>query len=184
MKQCSGCKVVKDSSEFYKNKRAKDGHVSRCKNCCREYQQSPKGKAVMLAGCAKYRQTEKGKEVQRKAGEKYRQTEYGKEKRRTYMAIPDVREKAREAWRKYRRSPAGREQGRKYDAKHPEKARARNAVHDAVRDGKMPSPMTLFCIECGKAAAHYHHHNGYSKTCRLDVVPVCASCHARLERET
>lgn len=33
MKLCSGCTVLKDLTEFHKNKNSKDGHVSQCKEC-------------------------------------------------------------------------------------------------------------------------------------------------------
>lgn len=36
-KQCSKCKQVKDTSEFHKDKRCKDGLYSHCKDCAREY---------------------------------------------------------------------------------------------------------------------------------------------------
>ena len=33
MKICTGCKQEKEYTEFYKNKRMKDGYASRCKVC-------------------------------------------------------------------------------------------------------------------------------------------------------
>lgn len=36
-KKCSKCKEVKDVSEFYKDRRAKDGFLSRCKACQNKY---------------------------------------------------------------------------------------------------------------------------------------------------
>lgn len=33
MKRCSSCKIEKDESEFYRNKRSKDGLKSQCKKC-------------------------------------------------------------------------------------------------------------------------------------------------------
>lgn len=54
---------------------------------------------------------------------------------------------------------------------------ARAAVNDAVRDGRLRSPSTLSCIDCGRQAVHYHHHKGYEKHFWLEVVPICHHCH-------
>ena len=32
-KQCSACNVIKDITEFYKDKSMKDGHLNKCKGC-------------------------------------------------------------------------------------------------------------------------------------------------------
>jgi len=55
-------------------------------------------------------------------------------------------------------------------------SKARDAVKFAVRTGKLPRVSTLSC-PCGKQAQHYHHHLGYSREHRLDVLPLCAVCH-------
>lgn len=44
-KKCSGCKEVKETSEFHKDATAKDGLRSQCKDCRKVYSQSPKWKA-------------------------------------------------------------------------------------------------------------------------------------------
>jgi len=63
----------------------------------------------------------------------------------------------------------------------PEKVRARALVNQRVRFGRTLRASDCACSECGKQAAHYHHHNGYSFEFRYDVVPVCAECHKRLD---
>ncbi len=72
MKRCSRCKVKKKLSKFCKDKSRKDGLNHRCKECCREYQQtywkSKNGKEILQ----KYRQSDAGKETQRKADQKRR----------------------------------------------------------------------------------------------------------------
>ena len=56
-------------------------------------------------------------------------------------------------------------------------ARAHNAVSYAISRGNLPSLDTQKCLECGKTATRYHHHNGYDRKHRLDVVPLCGRCH-------
>ena len=65
---------------------------------------------------------------------------------------------------------------KKVMATTPEKRWARQSVHQRVRRGLMPRVTTLKC-ECGAQAQHYHHHKGYAKEFRNDVVPVCVKCH-------
>lgn len=44
MKQCSKCGITKAKTEFYKEKRSKQGVQSMCKECFKTWQQSDKGK--------------------------------------------------------------------------------------------------------------------------------------------
>lgn len=56
-------------------------------------------------------------------------------------------------------------------ARHPEKYRARTAVSNAVRDGRLCRKP---CEQCGADKAQAHHHD-YSKP--LDVEWLCFRCH-------
>lgn len=56
---------------------------------------------------------------------------------------------------------------------------ARSCVRDHVRRGKMPHVSTLACVRCGNPAEHYHHHRGYERPFRKDVIPLCEVCHLR-----
>lgn len=56
----------------------------------------------------------------------------------------------------------------------PEKDKARNAVSNAVRDGRL---IRGPCVKCGATKSQAHHHD-YSKP--LDVMWLCFKCH-RLE---
>jgi hypothetical protein len=71
---------------------------------------------------------------------------------------------------------------REYQLLYPDRHAAREAVHAAVKAGKMPHPTLLSCAECGKPAVGYHHHKGYAFAYRLEVQALCAACHGRAHR--
>jgi hypothetical protein len=100
----------------------------------------------------------------------YRQTENGKETKRRGA-------------RKYRQSKKGRQCDRRYRLNHPEKAKARDAVTHAIRDGRLASAKTLQCHYCGKQAQQYHHYLGYAPEHWFDVIPVCKQCHREVHKE-
>jgi hypothetical protein len=55
-KQCNRCGQSRPLAAFYKDKKAKDGHTSRCKECDREYQKiSPTRAATRKRSADKYR---------------------------------------------------------------------------------------------------------------------------------
>ena len=61
-------------------------------------------------------------------------------------------------------------------ADSPQKWVARNAVNNAIRDGKMQRGSA--CFFCGKGEKLQAHHHDYSKP--LDVFWLCAPCHGKL----
>lgn len=152
MKQCPRCKEFKDFSQFNKNRNKPDGLQNYCKIC------------------------------QAKANHKYNQSDRGKARAK--------RIRKTEQWKVYQDRYSRSDKGRianlrkvlKYDRDNPEVKKAHDAVYHARRTGKLPYPKTLNCIECGKQAEAYHHHKGYSKENRLNVVPVCTKCHSAITR--
>lgn len=61
-------------------------------------------------------------------------------------------------------------------AANPEKYRARTALNNAVRDGKIDKPTS--CPRCGTGGKRIEaHHHDYSRP--LDVEWMCSSCHRR-----
>jgi hypothetical protein len=56
------------------------------------------------------------------------------------------------------------------------------AVSYAIKKGKLKKAHDCKCVECGNMANQYHHYNGYGKSARLDVVPVCHGCHNMLHK--
>lgn len=90
----------------------------------------------------------------------------------------EKREEIREYDRRRSRTPKRRAKVRQYAAngraRSPEKAIARNAVANAIRDGRL---VRLPCEVCGSPNSEGHHPD-YSKP--LDVVWLCRA-HHRLE---
>jgi len=62
-----------------------------------------------------------------------------------------------------------------------EKVRAHYAVADAIKNGKLRR--SLYCQHCGVfVKTEAHHHRGYAKKFRLDVVWLCHPCHKRADK--
>lgn len=156
-KRCSQCKQNKPLSEFSKSQSKKDGLRSWCKSCEKAYQQSERGKAAHRKGTAKYQQTPEGKATNRKASTKYQKTPNGKAVHRKALA--------------------------KYYARNPNYIKAKNAVNNAIKVGRLPRPDSLQCHYCFRDAQQYHHWRGYESEHWLDVVPACVECHSKCKRE-
>lgn len=66
---------------------------------------------------------------------------------------------------------------------HPEKYAAHQALAGAVRRGEMPPAKQFKCHCCDKQATQYHHPS-YRAEDRLNVIPLCKSCHNKADRGT
>ena len=168
-KRCTKCKQIKPISEFYKDAAHKDGFRNYCKTCNRRYNQTEKGKARKRC----YEQTEK----YRAAKKRYTQTEKGKASQKRYVQS----EKFKANQKRYRQNKKGKASYRKAYLRNPEKFKARKAVTNAIRAGRLPRPDSLQCHYCPAQAEEYHHHKGYAQKHRLDVIPVCIKCHSKSE---
>jgi hypothetical protein len=62
---------------------------------------------------------------------------------------------------------------RAYILRYPHKQAARQAVSNAIRDGKIFRPAS--CQQCSSGARLHAHHDDYSKP--LDVRWLCVPCH-------
>ncbi len=102
---------------------------------------------------------------------------------RKYRNTPRGNMVYQKALYRWQRSEKGRHYQCEYRKKNREKNRARDAVKYAVRVGKLPSPKTLKCYFCFGMAQEYHHHKGYARENRLDVLSVCKLCHRKFHNQ-
>lgn len=83
----------------------------------------------------------------------------------------------------YRQTPSGKASFKRHKARemtvHTIRYKARKSVQNAVHRGKMSRPSDCICIFCGEPAIEYHHPT-YAYEHRLDVIPVCKTCHDAL----
>jgi len=175
-KTCRTCKQTKPISEFFKRPDNRDNHDSQCKTCSVRYNKQ-------------YRQTKKGKQNKRRWDYEYYHSEKGQETRKQYLQS----EKGKESEKRYRESERCKNTRKKYmqtenfkiserngqkrfHLRHPNQRKARYAVRQAIKEGKLPKPNSLQCL-CGKQAVQYHHHKDYAPEFWLDVIPVCIDCH-------
>ena len=156
MKQCPRCKEFSDN--FNKNKSKPDGLQNYCRVCqaesSRKYNHSDKGKTRIV----RYKSAEEFKSKNKVWQKKYSQTGNG---------ILSNRKKVI-----------------KYQVDNPAVKKAHDAIYYARKIGKIPSPEALQCLECGNQAKEYHHHLGYAKENRLNVIPLCIPCHKAISQNS
>ena len=80
---------------------------------------------------------------------------------------------ARDAQRKYTRSEKGKARRWRYITH----VKARAAVQNEVKYGRLPPILTQKCNNCEQQSIAYHHHLGYEQEHWLDVIPMCQECH-------
>jgi len=74
-----------------------------------------------------------------------------------------------------------RRRDREYRLKHQDRIKAQNSVSNAVRYNNFSPAWHFICEVChNERAIEYHHHLGYTPEYRLDVIPLCKTCHRKL----
>ena len=165
LKRCSRCGAEKSQDEFHRDRSREDGKFPQCKQCSHEGNVSARRKELKRA-------REKGPKY-RAYINNYRQGEKSKEYVKQYNS-------------KHKASDAGKASTKLTVQRYPKRYRARRAVNDAVRVGKLPSASLCECYysdEHCTGIIQYHHHRGYEKERQLDVIPVCSHHHGILKRE-
>ena len=117
-------------------------------------------------GQAEYRASEKGKATAAKNRVAYRESGGAQAAEAKYVGSEKGRASAR------------RSAVRQYYA-DPERAKARNAVRHAVRDGLLtrPNKCSNLSAESHRGRIEAHHHKGYADEHKLDIVWLCNYCH-------
>lgn len=162
-KVCRGCGAEKPLSEYYVHRAMADGHLNKCKDCVKS-------------------RVKMHREENLESVMEYDRNRPNKRERTKKQCIAN----------KHRREigcPVFKEQERKrhknYTTKYPEKKKATCAVNNAIRDGRLIKPSK--CEHCGKEKKVQGHHHSYKEEYWLDVIWLCAKCHAeehvRLRKE-
>lgn len=151
-KKCPKC-ISKPLSEFYKNASRKDGLQYICKVCSiastAAYKKTDAGKAAK----AKYAKTDASKACQAKYQVRYRKTKAGK--------LSQIKSIV------------------KYKSANPVKIKAKAAINNAIRDGRMERPAA--CSECPSTSNIQGHHDDYALP--LVVRWLCQLCHGAWHKE-
>lgn len=164
-KACRSCGAVKPLSDYYQDRRAKDGKESSCKECQQVQQaQRRRGQREVLAARAR--------EYRRRQRERIAAGEIPEPERKSKPLTP--------AQRKRRAERVAR-----YQAAHPEKREAHIAVMHEIRMGRLQRADA--CDGCGQSVAELRagdrleaHHDDYNKP--LEVRWLCRRCHAAVHR--
>jgi hypothetical protein len=148
-KLCSKCGETKPLEDFHRQKASKDGRGAYCKSCNR--------KATKAWEVSNPERSAARNRAWREANPK-----------RWAEIVKRCADNNREAREKKRQ---------RHNERHPEKARARHIIKQAVYKGRIVKPDA--CEDCGEAVEDprnlHAHHDDYSKP--LDVAWLCEVCH-------
>lgn len=140
MKLCNSCWVAKPYSEFYPHSRMEDGFLNKCKECVKNRVKKYSGDNI-----DRIRKYDRERDA----------NPHRVEARREYqLTHRETCNRAKKAWIQ----------------RNPEKRKAHNAVHTALKSGKLIK-QTCYCGE-SKVEAH---HKDYSKP--LEVTWLCKKHH-------
>jgi hypothetical protein len=145
---CKRCGETKGAGEFYRHPKAASGRDSTCKECRK--------------ACVRENRAAKADYYQAYDRKRYRDDPRRKAHCQS-MAKTEAGVQAKLRWEERSRR------------EEPEKFAARNAVSNALRDGKIARRPCYFCGSEERLEAHHH---DYSHP--LDVVWLCSACHGKL----
>lgn len=151
MVNCKYCKTDKPIDDFYQSSIRKDGKSGNCKECIRARVRA--NRAANLEYYQEFDRQRANLPHRVEARKDYAKTDQGKK----------ATAKAKEAH--YRR--------------YPHRSAARNAVNNAIRDGRLHKPSQ--CESCSNETALHGHHCDYNKP--MDVMWLCDPCHKQWHRD-
>jgi hypothetical protein len=147
-KKCSACRLDLPLADFNRDKYATGGLHNQCRRCHAE---------------AVKRSYQRHKESTLARKTEYRNANRGR-----------VRQTDRDYYARNRQER--QEYHQEWYARSPHVWKANRAVANAVQRGELAPVHTLACDKCGNPATDYHHPS-YAKEDRLNVIPLCRSCH-------
>lgn len=157
-KQCFKCQQVKPLDDFYKHPQMADGRLNKCKACAKS--DASQHRSDNLEACRAYDRKRFQHDLERRS-----------------LQIDQSREWARNNPEKMAEVKA------QWQARNPEKRQCHISLASALTKGTLVKSAS--CQSCGISGVRIHgHHHDYTKP--LDVMWLCATCHAkqhRLERE-
>lgn len=175
-KICGSCGVEKSADEYHKNRAKRDGLQNWCIDCRKTdrkaYQVSHRDAiaARHRAYYANHKEVIAARTKVYQAANREHIADYQKA----------YRDNHKEDTADYRRSTPGKialkAARKRFTAKYPEKKAAKDAVHYAVKTGKLKR--SIFCESCGLPAKTEGHHEDYNKP--LSVNWLCNDCHTRI----
>ena len=150
MINCRYCKTDKPTDEFYQSAIRKNG-TGDCKECIRSRVRANRAKNA----------------------------DYYKQFDRNRANLPH-RVEARKDYAKTEQGQKALARGKAaHYYRYPNRSAARNAVNNAVRDGRLHKPSQ--CESCSDETALHGHHCDYNKP--LDVMWLCDPCHKQWHRD-
>lgn len=149
-KICSNPKCRKElpatTEFFYKQEGGKFGLRAACKKCCKDYEQSEKGRTTRT----KYRQSIKGRKKLRLVQKRHIQTDKYRTTRRNWEQL----EKTRSMRKKYRQSKKGKAVVKKYRQTEKSKEQLKKRYNEN-KLSKCISSMIYLSLKQNKAGEHW-----------------------------
>lgn len=139
---------------FYRHPKMADGHLGKCKECAKA-------------------DVNKNRAENREYYNEYDRNRFQHDMERRSLQLDQMREWAKNNPEKLAEIKA------QWKSRNPEKTQCHTVMNNALRNGKVIKSQS--CQSCGTTEAKIHgHHPDYSKP--LEVMWLCASCHARQHR--
>ncbi len=115
----------------------------------------------------------------------YRKEHYAKNRERILEELRIQRQADPEKFRRFEREQYEKHRQRRMESDEkraqadPRKRAAKFEVNRHVAEGKLPKASSGRCLACGNKAKDYHHQS-YAHDDKLNVIPLCRSCHVLL----
>ena len=152
-----------------------DGHLGKCKRCCKLY---AKKRRVDYPKQAKA--TDKRKHDKRKRDPK----RYKKWREQLRINNKNNKERNTQLKRIWAQNNLQKVKTTRKNwlKENPEKRKAQQVVGSHIKNGTIPKASSLQCTDCINPAKHYHHES-YLEEHWLDIVPLCTACHGIRHRK-